>query len=578
MNNLRLSKVLLRCILLQIIIIEPNYANANHAKFHQLNCMDNPNYIFYKTTNFSSPSSQLRQRQKQQRRQKKSCEWVKKYPDKRCNLIDDDSIQVKDRCRATCNNCISSSKRRATTTTLEKQGVGLFCMSDSDCKSNVCRENTCFASEACKSIKHVPGQEFHENTINLVFVGSGFDDMDKWKKAVANTFREFDRFEFFSFSNPRYNAFYVDEHDENSFCHYNCEGIENLLCCDVQKSRELANKCFPTGSQLQMIVIENDEQYGGAGYRYQNLATTSLNKYGPVVAVHELGHSLFELGDEYVTGQFTTRTAPNCDVAGCPKWADLDEHMGGGLCQMKGCQNGNYFVGENSFMRELGAPMGHVNTRYTCCTFLALTKGVPNYCQQYDFGDGLLDYCQNDHQGYGGSEVYVANGRSVVDNSIHGKYIVATKPVRLTIDLIDNSFVYANAEDIEEQGPTLVLRREYLGDYPDLRAVCDTHLKNITIITLEFDTGEIRDLYFVPGDSIDVPPPSSSSMKDDIDVTVESIILEIVIEAERGIVIDLNVEHLEITIWVRIKTWMLSFLRGLFGWIYFSDDANLITK
>ena len=201
---------------------------------------------------------------------------------------------------------------------------------------------------------------------------------------------------------------------------------------------------------------------------------------------------MLELGDEYETGQFTTRNAPNCDVAGCPKWADLNEHFGGGLCEMKGCLNGNYYVGENSFMRELDAPMGQVNLRYTCCTFLALTKGVPSYCQQYEFGDGLLDYCQKDHQGFGGPDVYLPNGRSVVDHTEHGKYTVVTKPLRLTINLMESSFVYANVQDIEDQGPALVLRREYLGDYPDLRAVCDTHLRNITIITLEFDTGEIN--------------------------------------------------------------------------------------
>ena len=62
-------------------------------------------------------------------------------------------------------------------------------------------------------------------------------------------------------------------------------------------------------------------------------------------------------GDEYSTGYFTDSSA-NCDVEGCSKWADLNEHLGGGLCVERGCQNGAYFVGERSFMQYLDSPFG----------------------------------------------------------------------------------------------------------------------------------------------------------------------------------------------------------------------------
>lgn len=112
------------------------------------------------------------------------------------------------------------------------------------------------------------------------------------------------------------------------------------------------------------------------------MATTSIHQLGPKVAVHEMGHSLFELGkfdiginlkekvdmglisinslstgDEYSTGHFTDSSA-NCDVEGCSKWADLNEHVGGGLCIERGCKNGSYFVGERSFMQFLDSPFG----------------------------------------------------------------------------------------------------------------------------------------------------------------------------------------------------------------------------
>lgn len=549
---------LILCLLLPILpkllIVDANSIHIQ-TSIPTTTCTDNPHYAFKSSKNVP-----------RQNHNEKTCNWVKQNPAERCKLIDENDINVRDRCRATCGNCDVTKRMDS-----KKQGgVGSFCAFNSDCESKHCVENTCFASEACKSIKHIEGQEFNDHTINIVFVGSGFKDLDSWRKAVAKTFQAFDHFEFLKFNNPRYNAFYVDEYVEKGFCSFNCQDVPTLLCCDVSKARALSKKCFPVGSQLQTIVIENDERYGGAGYRYQNMATTSMHNLGPTVAVHELGHSLFELGDEYNTGHFTTDTAPNCDVEGCPKWADLDEHFGGGLCQMRGCQNGNYFVGENSFMRALEAPMGHVNLRYTCCTFLALTKGTPSYCDKYDFGNGLLNYCKQDHQGYGGAKIYSEEENSLDDIDIQssGKFVVATNPARLTLVLSKNSFAYFTMSTIKEEGPTLVQRREYVGDYPDLLAVCNSLRSKIIQVTVEFDSGVVQKFYFTGGDYVDVPPLTSSSLKNETDVLVQSTTLDIVVEAQRGMVIDVKVEHLTITIITRIKTWILSHFRSLFKWMF----------
>ncbi len=566
------------------------------------NCADDEYYAFHNLEHYS-------------------CKWARDDPGVRCLLVDNyNHVTVRDKCQTSCNNCgirfdnstrsnssnnsshsnssvISINEEDSTGTmnnnsngndnstvslpkrnqqTIEKRSrkerkaqVGLPCKSNSDCKSKICRENVCFASEECKSIKHIDGQQFRKNVINLVFVGSGFHSLDEWRREVARAFTAFDAFEFFGFDNPRYNAFYVDEYDSDGFCQFNCEGVSSLLCCDVQAARNISKNCFPAGPNLQTIVIENDERYGGGGYRYQNLATTSKHQLGPLVTVHELGHSLFELGDEYDNSLFTSKSGPNCDVKGCPKWADLDTHLGGGLCEVKGCQGGNFYLGESSFMDDLNSPVGHVNLRYTCCSYLALTKGVPPYCEKYDFGDGLLKYCQKDYQGYGGADIYISDdegeGRSTItetnENEFTGKkFTVATSPILLTVNLEDDSFTL---ETLQE-GPVLIQRRQFRGDYPNLHTVCDSLLKRIIEIKIEFDSGERKTLYFSESDTVEVPTPSSIN---ETDITVEATTLDIIVEARSGLVVDLLVESIEITLWIRIRTWLSYFFHQVFGWL-----------
>ena len=567
----------LSLVLLQYFISFISCEHTNiQSQVYFPKCKDNEEYIFKRYISSPSSMSSISMLDPSTLKQNRTCKWVKKNPLKRCSLIDQDDIVVKDRCRDTCNNCnitvdttVIQTRRIAS-----NQGIGAFCLSNSDCASQLCKENTCFASDECKSIKHTNGQTFDKNVINLVFVGSGFKDLVSWRTAVARTFRAFDHHSFLGFENPRYNAFYVDEYSEESFCEFNCNDIETLLCCNLKKSKEISSKCFPNGTHKQTIVIENRDKYAGGGYRYQNVATTSTHELGPTVAVHELGHSLFDLGDEYTSSLFTANNAPNCDLEGCPKWADLDEHLGGGLCQTKGCQNGNYFIGETSFMKTLGAPMGHVNLRYTCCTFLALTKGTPAYCRMYDFGDGLLNFCKKDHQNYGGPQVYMFNGGNVLNDNSNGKFAVATTPERIILNLDDNSFVYSNSSEFQAQGPSLVQRREYLGDFPDLRAVCESAWNRIMEITLRFDSGVKQRMYFINGDNVDAPPLSSSAVKNETNIFVQSSTLEIIVEGQRGTLIGFKVRQIEITIWTRLRIWIISHFQAMFRWLFSDRRSN----
>ena len=259
----------------------------------------------------------------------------------------------------------------------------------------------------CMALKHTPGTPFiNEDKISLVFVGSGFTDSSDFATNVDNIYSVFTQYNAFGSSVDLLNVFYVDILSP-SFCHFNCSGIDRLLCCDVPKTYELTENCVPRGESTQTIVIHNDMKYGGAGYLSANIGTTSINVDAPLVAVHELGHSMFELGDEY-NGGSSKANSPNCAASGCDKWSDLIGHDFGGayndvMCLPDQCQGGADFVGEVSIMNLLDRPFGAVNERFTCCTYLAFTGSAPAYCNAFELSLGdLLDYCKsNDYQGYG---------------------------------------------------------------------------------------------------------------------------------------------------------------------------------
>jgi len=315
--------------------------------------------------------------------------------------------------------------------------VGKGCEEHAECSSGYCspEKNTCYASPECKAIKQAVGATFHENRIILVLVGSGFTSLTDWESQVDTTYSIFPSFEFFEDANDSFHAFYVDKL-EPSFCYYNCNGIQRLLCCDVAKAHSITADCFPPGSTVQTMVIHNDYEYGGAGYFDDNMGTSSRHVGAPLVAVHEFGHSLFDLADEYSSGRGTA-SYPNCENVGCSKWADLEGLIGSNFCNSGGCQGGEYYTGDaNSFMKVLNSNVDHVNNRYSCCTYLIFANSIPTYCDKYNvIGDGLASFCENDYQNYGYPfrDDRLSNSSRLFSEK--GKYMKLQKPVTLSIDL-----------------------------------------------------------------------------------------------------------------------------------------------
>jgi hypothetical protein len=128
--------------------------------------------------------------------------------------------------------------------------------------------------------------------------------------------------------------------------------------------------------------VHDDARYGGAGYRASDVATTTTHADAAHVAVHEIGHSLFGLDDEYASAP-RTNGAPNCDRASCPRWKDMIGYKGVG-CHPQSCGGASLSTAEPSLMRSLGYGFEEVNLRATCCTYRAATGSLPGYCAQFE--------------------------------------------------------------------------------------------------------------------------------------------------------------------------------------------------
>lgn len=94
-----------------------------------------------------------------------------------------------------------------------------------------------------------------------------------------------------------------------------CNDTERLLCVDTGKVESYAAKA-PAADLV--IVLSNTTKYGGAGYSgisspvgYDGIATASSDHPdSDQIVVHETGHSLGRLADEYDYGQPGTYTGP----------------------------------------------------------------------------------------------------------------------------------------------------------------------------------------------------------------------------------------------------------------------------
>jgi len=408
--------------------------------------------------------------------------------------------------------------------------TGYACESNKQCLSGVCKNGACYGSDECMALQHQPGTEFDKNRVNIVFVGSGFVEggTTSWQNEAQFTFSRFQIHEAFAKSNPLVNVFYVDNY-EPSFCWLNCQNIGRLLCCDIEKAATLADKCVPKGASRQTVVVHNDLTYGGAGYSSADMATSTIHPSGPEIIIHELGHSLFELGDEY-DYRPSTNVEPNCDIAGCPKWKDLigvesvESKYGPVSCSQKACSGGNYFVGSTSLMEFLFMSFGAVNTRFTCCAFLAMTNEMPPYCDLFDFSKGYLyQYCaNNDFQKFGAYSTTAAPYDTAAEtdsfrNSLLvpmpmtlPKLVQIENPLLVTISLETNLQREVKEKSVIMQpnrAPGLFRWNMAHGDFASKDEAVSKGLPYVVKVIVKFQSRPKQVLWFADDVPVHIPPP-----------------------------------------------------------------------
>lgn len=87
-----------------------------------------------------------------------------------------------------------------------------------------------------------------------------------------------------------------------------CGGTERLLCVNTAKAKQYAAQAPDVD---QVLALGNATKYGGAGYPSEEVATSAGgNEQSGQIVVHEFGHSIGDLADEYDYGGGDTYTGP----------------------------------------------------------------------------------------------------------------------------------------------------------------------------------------------------------------------------------------------------------------------------
>jgi len=158
---------------------------------------------------------------------------------------------------------------------------------------------------------------------------------------------------------------------------FGCDnGSERMLCVDTDRAHQYA--ALAPGAD-QVLVIANSAKYGGLGYPFDDLATSAgANARSGRIVIHELGHSMGDLVDEYVLQDMTYNNGEpryaNVSVydqaqmgSRATKWASLlgkPTPDGGVIGTFPGAwafySSGIYRPSENSLMRSLDKPFNLV--------------------------------------------------------------------------------------------------------------------------------------------------------------------------------------------------------------------------
>ncbi len=182
-----------------------------------------------------------------------------------------------------------------------------------------------------------------DNCLDILFLGDDYTttaSLDIFRSDVAYMASYFRQIEPYSLRPNVINVRAIPSTTDLA-CVYNCFGTPRLICCD-------GDIILPLASQAphdKIIVLVNNNEYGGSGSVNFAVAYHRFPQFGPQVAIHEFSHSFALLGDEYSFGPNNggNPLRANCDdTPGCPRWYG----MPGTTC-LPGCTYNEWFRATN---------------------------------------------------------------------------------------------------------------------------------------------------------------------------------------------------------------------------------------
>lgn len=235
---------------------------------------------------------------------------------------------------------------------------------------------------AAAEVTRVFGDRDPSDAFDLVFVGDGYttDDLATYTANVKSKWEELSAVEPFATYKAYFNVWQVDvvstesgvDHDPTKgvlkdtaldmgfWCQGRDANTERLLCVNETRAKEFA-ALAPQADQV--IALGNTTKYGGAGGSVATAAGS--NAQAGQIAIHELGHSIGGLADEYdYPYENYTGTEPReINVTKDPTGAKWGEYLGqpspdgGVIAPVEGARYykyGLYRPTTNSIMRTLG--------------------------------------------------------------------------------------------------------------------------------------------------------------------------------------------------------------------------------
>lgn len=132
-------------------------------------------------------------------------------------------------------------------------------------------------------------------------------------------------------------------------------GMQRLVSVDqegMEKARALSAEYLPSADYN--VIVVNSETYGGSG---GSICVASLNNESLEMMLHELGHTVADLADEYFAGASYAREYANMTAESDPekvRWSRFIGKNGVGVYEYDNGGDGWYRPHENCKMRFLG--------------------------------------------------------------------------------------------------------------------------------------------------------------------------------------------------------------------------------